>query len=80
MIIDVEWTACGGTIEVRVPQRKLAQLNHAVHIGNYLLQQLRAVGVPVTGVLYPLSVERGTLSVKTGDLATDDLIYTWVDD
>ena len=78
--IDVEWAVCAGTIEVRIPQRKLIQLDHAVHIGNYLLQQLRAVGIPVTGVLYPLSVERGSLSVRTGDLASDDLIYNWVDD
>jgi len=67
-------------IEARVTQQKLNQLDHAVHIGNYIMQQLRDAGIPVIGSLFPLSVERGTLSVRTGDLATDDLIYTWVDD
>ena len=63
-------------ITVRIPARMLEKIEHEVHTGIYTLKQLREAGVPVVGVLWLGSVERGALTVED-DLATGDRLYTW---
>jgi len=63
-------------IEFRLTQLKAMQLSHEVHIANYVLTNLRELGVPIIGTLLP-RVESGVLEITVDDLATDDYIYRW---
>lgn len=62
------------TLEVRISKHKLAQLDHAVHIGNYTMRALREAGIPVQGALGLTWVDDGVMTVK---VENDDLVYTW---
>lgn len=47
--------------------------------GLYVLRRLRAAGVPVIGVLWPMAVESGALSVESPDLADGSVVWRWSD-
>lgn len=63
-------------IEVRIPALKIVQLEHDIHIVNYVMKQLKEAGVPVTGVVLP-RVATGTLSQTIDEFDTGDWIYRW---
>lgn len=63
--------------EVRIPEREMLARDNQVAAGLWVLARLRGAGIPVTGVLFPLGVERGILSVEIDDLATGDTVWTW---
>jgi hypothetical protein len=65
------------TTEVRIPEAHLARFECHTHRGIHTVERLREAGVPVVGVLAPLGVERGVLSVETDDLATGDTVWRW---
>lgn len=48
-----------------------------IHQGMFVLQRLRDAGVPVIGVLWPMGVESGVLSVGVPDLADGIVEYVW---
>lgn len=48
-----------------------------VHLGLQVLGELRRRGVPVVGVLWPVGVEYGVLTVEGPDLLSGEVIYTW---
>jgi hypothetical protein len=64
-------------IEVRVSENKVTQLAHAVHVGNYILRQLKDAGIPMRGTLYPLAPEYGVLEIEADQLTGDEIIYRW---
>lgn len=51
-----------------------AHLSQEVHIGLYCLTALRAAGVPVTGALWPMGAERGSLSIER---LPGEMKFTW---
>jgi hypothetical protein len=63
-------------IEVRLTPAKLAQLDHEVHIANWVLAQLKEAGAPVIGTLLPRIVT-GTLTISCDEFDTGDYIYRW---
>jgi len=63
--------------EVRIPAAELTRFNNDVHWGTYVLGKLRDAGIPVTGVLFPLSIESGTLTTYRDDLAVDEFVWQW---
>jgi hypothetical protein len=65
------------TTEVRIPTADLARFECHTHRGIHTVERLREAGVPVVGVLAPLGVECGVLSVED-DLATGDTVWRWV--
>ncbi len=48
-----------------------------VHLGLAVLGELRRRGVPVVGVLWPVGVEWGVLTVVGPDLLSGEVEYTW---
>ncbi len=48
-----------------------------VHLGLHLLNNLRDSGVPVVGVLWPVGVESGTLTVGEVDMCDGTIEWTW---
>lgn len=54
--------------------------DNPIHQGMYVLQRLRDAGVPVIGVLWPMGVESGVLSIEPPDLAEGITIYSWKED
>lgn len=64
-------------IEVRIPEQVIARLDHPIHLGIHILNELRAAGVPALGSLWPQGAETGTLSVVCDDLAYGGRIYQW---
>lgn len=64
-------------IELRIPNAKLQQLQHEIHIGSYALSELRKAGVPVIGVLFPKWVDNGSLTLASD---AEGLLFTWVGD
>lgn len=65
------------TTEIRIPETDLARYECHTHRGIHTVERLREAGVPVVGVLAPLGVERGILSVEIDDLATGDTVWRW---
>jgi len=63
-------------IEFRLTRAKARALDHEVHIANYVLTNLKELGVPIIGTLLP-RVESGVLECTVDDLATDDYVYRW---
>lgn len=57
----------------------LVDLKHEnpIHQGMHVLMRLRDAGVPVIGVLWPMGVESGVLSVGVPDLADGIVEYVW---
>lgn len=51
--------------------------DNPVHLGQYLLRNLRELGVPVVGVLWPIGVESGSLVIGEVDLTTGCIEYRW---
>lgn len=54
-----------------------AKFDNPVHRGINTLERLKIAGVPVIGVIFPESVEYGTLVIGVPDLATGEVVYTW---
>lgn len=65
------------TIEVRISAASLARFENEVHKGMHILQKLRDAGIPVVGVLFPLSVMSGVLETEFDDLASDEWVFRW---
>lgn len=63
-------------VTITVTRQQLVVLDHDIHIGNHTLRALREVGVPVIGVLWPMGVESGVLSMRVDSL-TEDMVWTW---
>lgn len=49
--------------------------SNPIHAGTNALNQLRAAGMPIVGVLWPVRAENGTLTVSTD--AGGGLVYEW---
>jgi hypothetical protein len=45
--------------------------------GVFILKELKSLGVPVVGALWPQHVESGTLTVEAPDLADGRVRWTW---
>lgn len=55
----------------------LDKFNNPIHRGLYILAELREIGVPVIGVLYPEGVEYGKLIVGEPDMMSGEVTWTW---
>jgi hypothetical protein len=64
-------------ISITIPRADIDRWNHDIHVANTVMEQLKAKGAPVKGALFPVSVERGTLTFE--DDAFGDLCVTWRD-
>lgn len=65
-------------IEVRIPMADVQRFENSVITGQMIMNRLRAAGVPVLGVLFPLGAERGAL-VSFVDAMFDDMVYRWTE-
>lgn len=55
------------------------RFDNPIHLGLYVLRELRQAGVPVAGVLSPMWVEQGRLTVGEPDLCTGEVVWTWAE-
>lgn len=63
-------------IKVRISASKIVQLEHDIHIANYVMKQLKEAGIPIVGTVLP-RVETGTLSQSIDEFDTGDWVYAW---
>jgi hypothetical protein len=54
-----------------------SRFDNPVRLGLYLLSNLRELGVPVVGVLWPIGVESGELTIGSVDLVDGTVEYRW---
>jgi len=50
---------------------------HPIMYGVFILKELKSLGVPGVGALWPQHVESGTLTVEAPDLADGRVRWTW---
>ena len=55
------------------------RFDNPVHLGLRTLRNLRDAGVPVIGVLWPVGVESGLLTIGEPDLVTGVIEYRWTE-
>ena len=65
-------------VEVTVKRELINQWGNVIHTANYVMRQLQAQGAPVGGGLFPVSVERGVVSISEN--AAGDLVVSWSED
>ena len=56
-----------------------ARFDNPIHSGMHVLAKLREAGIPAIGVLYPVGVERGVLTIDAPDLDDGAVVYRWDD-
>lgn len=64
---------------VAITFAELNKLDNDVHKGIFLLKRLKAAGIPIVGVLYPVTVSRGTLAVTGEPMFDEALTYRWTE-
>lgn len=60
-------------IEVRLPY---AKFENEIHMGMWLLKELRFNNVPVVGSLWPIGCTEGSLTLVRDDIF-EEVIVTW---
>ena len=63
-------------ITVAISKARLEAFGADVHAGIHILEKLRAAGIPVRGVLLPMGVAEGTLTMTDSDLSAE-LVWQW---
>lgn len=63
-------------VTVSIDDATIARLAHDIHVGIYLLKQLREQGVPVLGSIWPVGVEHGSLTLAV-DPVFGERTWTW---
>lgn len=57
-----------------------ARFDNPIHSGMHVLGKLREAGIPAIGVLYPVGVEWGALTLSAPDLADGSVTYSWAEE
>lgn len=63
-------------VEVRIPVEKIEEFENSVLKGQLIMNKLRAAGIPVIGILFPIGVSRGSLLSFCDDMF-GDMVYRW---
>lgn len=74
---DGESTPEAGVVctEIVVSRHDINRWNSSLCVGDHVMRALRKKGVPVHGVQFPTSVERGYITIEQD--AFDDLVVAW---
>jgi hypothetical protein len=66
-------------IEVRILRSELNECESDCYFGKVALRKLRAAGVPVLGIVFPIGVARGSLTLTQSDEPFGDKLFVWED-
>lgn len=62
-------------VEVTLDRALIEKWGNDIHVSNYIMRELKAKGVPVTGALFPTGLQGGRLVIEFGMF--DELVVRW---